>query len=64
MKRVRADLEATRAVLPGAVPAVLVTHLNETGGRLKGNLSLEELTAQFDRVAVSDCPWDAVVIKG
>ena len=64
MKRVRADLEATRAVLPGAVPAVLVTHLNETGGRLKGNLSLEELTAQFDRAAVSDCPWDAVVIKG
>lgn len=64
MKRVRADLEAAREVLPGAASAVLVTHLNETGGCLKGNTRLEELTAQFDRAAVSGCPWDADEING
>ncbi len=32
--RVKADLEATRCILPEAESAVLVTHLNETGGAL------------------------------
>ena len=58
LARVRADLDATRAVLPDAAAAVLVTHLNETKGQLKGNLPLSEFLARFDRAYVSDCPWN------
>ncbi len=64
MKRVRADLEKTREVLPGAVPAVLVTHLNETGGGLKGDMRLEDLAARFDRTYLSDCPWKVTAENG
>ena len=64
MKRVRADLEKTREVLPGAVSAMLVTHLNETGGSLKGETRLEDLTAKFDRVYLSDCPWEVTAGNG
>lgn len=56
--RVRRDLEVTRQVLPDAESAVLVTHLNETGGRLAGDMPLRELTSAFDRAYLSDCPWD------
>ena len=55
--RIRADLEATRGKLPGAAAALLVTHLNETGGRLAGDMSLEALFSGFDRALVSDVPW-------
>ena len=58
MKRVRNDLEETRHVLPRIRTAVLVTHLNETGWEMKGNMRLEEFTAQFDRTLVSDFPWN------
>ncbi len=58
LKRVRADLEETRRVLPGASATVLVTHLNETGGELKGRMKLKEFTGNFDRVLLSDSPWD------
>ena len=58
MKRVRSDLEKTREILPEAVAAVLITHLNETNGRLKGNMRLKELTGQFDLARISNCPWD------
>ena len=59
LARVRADLEASRAVLPGAAASVLVTHLNETKGQLKGNLPLSGFLACFDRAYGSDCPWKA-----
>ena len=59
MKRVTADLKASRTVLPGATSAVMVTHLNETGGCLKGDMVLEDLASRFDRAMISDCPWDA-----
>ena len=59
LSRVQKDLAATRAVLPRAAAAVLVTHLNETGGRLWGNMHLPDFLSRFDRAYVSDCPWDA-----
>ena len=58
LKRVKNDLEKTRRVLPGAAAAVLVTHLNETGGELKGSMKLKEFTENFDRVLLSDSPWN------
>ena len=64
MKRVRADMEKTREVLPGATSAVLVTHLNETGGGLKGDMRLEDLAARFDRAYLSACPWKVTAENG
>ena len=58
LERVSADLEASRAVLPRVKTAVLVTHLNETGNILTGEMPLEEFTAAFDRAVLSDCPWN------
>ena len=58
LKRVRADLEETRRVLPGARAAVLVTHLNETGGEMNGRMRLEEFIGNFDRALLSDSPWN------
>lgn len=57
LKRVMADREASRQVLPSLRTALLVTHLNETGGRLTGGASLADLAASFDRMLYSDCPW-------
>ena len=59
LERITADFNASRAVLPEAVSAVLVTHLNETGGKLAGEMTLEDFTAHFDRQYLSDCPWSA-----
>jgi len=56
--RVRADLAATRQVLPDIASAALVTHLNETGGALDGGMDLAAFAAAFDRVMVSDTPCD------
>ncbi len=56
LKRVRADLSASRRILPAASCAVLVTHLNETGGELRGGMELENFTSFFDRVLLSDSP--------
>ena len=58
LQRVKADLEETRKVLPGAAAAVLVTHLNETDGEIKGNMRLKDFSAHFDRILLSDSPWD------
>lgn len=58
LRRVKADLEETRRVLPEARPAVLVTHLNETEGELKGRMKLAEFLPRFDRALLSDSPWD------
>ena len=58
LSRVRADWMSTRAVLPEAKTAVLITHLNETNGRLCGEMPLPEFTAAFDQVYLSSCPWD------
>ena len=57
LARVEADLAATRAVLPRAASALLVTHLNETGGLLAGGASLSAFADRFDRAYVSDAPW-------
>ena len=59
LDRVARDRAATRQVLPDARAAVMVTHLNETSGRLAGAMSLSDFTASFDRAYLSDCPWDA-----
>ncbi len=58
LARIRADREATRKVLPGAAASVLVTHLNETGGDMRGNMKAADLVRRFDRAYRSDCPWD------
>ena len=58
LQRVTKDLAATRQVIPDAVSAVLVTHLNETEGRLAGDMQLPEFTASFDRAYLSDCAWN------
>ena len=63
LTRTRADLEASRAVLPGLRSAVLVTHLNETGGRLAGAMPLAEFAAPFDRALISDSPWTVGEMK-
>ena len=59
-----ADPAATRRVLPGARSAVLVTHLNETGGELFGDMTLGAVAAHFDAAYGSDRPWDAGIIIG
>ena len=56
MKRVDADRQRTAAVLPDIRSAVLVTHLNETGGALCGEMALKELTARFEKAYLSDSP--------
>lgn len=58
LSRIRADREATRKVLPEATAAALVTHLNETGGELRGNIKVAEFIRHFDRAYLSDSPWD------
>ena len=56
--RVERDLGDTRAVLPSARSCAVVTHLNETGGELFGDMTLADFTARFDRALASDCPWE------
>ena len=59
LARVGADLACTRKVLPGARSVALITHLNETGGILAGDMALEDFAARFDRAFISRTPWDA-----
>ena len=56
LARVGADLAETRKVLPGAQAAAVITHLNETGGKLAGAGSLKAFASRFSRVYVSDSP--------
>ena len=58
LARVKADAETSRRVLPDLSVSALVTHLNETGGRLAGDMALADFAARFDRCFTSDCPWD------
>ncbi len=58
LERARNDLKETRQVLPGAESAVLVTHLNETGGEMKGKMKLREFSSNFDKAWLSDSPWN------
>ena len=58
LARVNADLEETRTVLPGAVSAVVVTHLNETDGKLACAGTLQDFIRHFDCAYVSDSPWE------
>ena len=58
LRRVREDLAETRRIVPDVAAAVLVTHLNETKGELKGKMKLAEFCSCFDRVWLSDSPWD------
>ena len=52
------DREATRTVLPDAVFSAVITHLNETGGKLACDTDPEAFAAYFDRVYLSDTPYD------
>ena len=49
LARVRKDLDITRAVLPEAVSAIAITHLNETDGKLACSMAPEVFEAHFDR---------------
>lgn len=64
LARVQADLRLTREILPGAIPAALVTHLNETGGEMTGDMRLADFTAHFDCAYLSDSPWQVEVQTG
>ena len=55
-KRVDRDWEATRETLPGLRRMLLITHMNETDGKLAGGGSMADLTQSFDRVLFSDRP--------
>lgn len=57
LARVEKDLKATRAVLPDAVSAAVVTHLNETNGKLACDTAPEAFLANFDRVYLSFSPY-------
>ena len=57
-ERVSADLAETRKVLPDAGTAMLVTHLNETGGVLSGGADIKALSSFFDRTYCSFDPFD------
>ena len=57
LRRVRADLTESRRILPAVSAAALVTHLNETGGELRGEMKLEDFAPHFDRVLLSDSPY-------
>ncbi len=63
LARTGADRKATQAVLPGVKSAVMVTHLNETGGELKGNMTLQQFTGHFDRVYLSEDPRSFAVSR-
>ena len=63
LARVRADREKTRAVLPDAAAAVMVTHLNETDAEICGDITLSEFVKHFDRVYLSYCPCNAQPAK-
>ena len=54
LRRVDRDWEAAKKVLPRAVKAAVVTHLNETGGVLTGDMALKDFAGKFDRVYLSD----------
>ena len=58
LARTMADLKETRNVLPAAVSAVVITHLNETGGKLACEGSMDAFTAHFDRSYTSSIPWE------
>lgn len=60
LERVRRDRDATRKALPAVKTAVLVTHLNETGGRLAGSMALSQFTRRFDRHSLSWRPWEVL----
>ncbi|MBE5794940.1 MAG: adenylosuccinate synthetase [Clostridiales bacterium] len=62
-ERVQADETASRQVLPKLRTALLVTHLNETGGQLTGDGDIRTLAATFDRVLCSAAPWQVAPWK-
>ena len=64
LARTMADLKETRNVLPEAVSAVVITHLNETGGKLACEGSMNAFIAHFDRSYTSSIPWEIRVNGG
>lgn len=57
LDRVQNDLSHTRQVLPAVKTTLLITHLNETGGRLTDGTSIDELISHFDQALYSAAPW-------
>ncbi len=57
LARVEKDRQASRAVLPGAVCSVVVTHLNETDGKLACGTAKADFEACFDRAYESFSPF-------
>ena len=64
LARVNADLAETRALLPDAAASVLITHLNETDGKLACGLSPEVFAGHFDRAYFSDSPFGVRAAAG
>ena len=57
VERTQRDLSESRALLPELKSAILLTHLNETGGLLAGGESTEVLTKCFDEAYLSFSPF-------
>ena len=55
-RRILLDLSETRKILPEVRSSVMITHLNETGGKLAGDEKLENFIQGFDRCILSDRP--------
>ena len=53
-KRIDMDFEASRKTLPGLKRMLLITHLNETEGKLAGDDDMEGMAEGFDVVLMSD----------
>ena len=63
LARVQADIRLAREILPDAIPAALVTHLNETGGMMADGTPVMEFLVRFDRAYVSDSPWHVITME-
>ncbi|MBQ7606358.1 MAG: adenylosuccinate synthetase, partial [Firmicutes bacterium] len=64
LRRTGEDLAKSREVLPQLGNAVLVTHLNETGGKLAGGGEFRELASRFDKAFVSFDPYGISPAEG
>ena len=64
MGRIEGDFSRSVRLLPGLRKTLLITHLNETGGRLCGDGELADFAGAFDEAWLSDQPWELRRWKG
>ena len=58
LERVERDRNTTRKILPDAAFSTVITHLNETNGKLVCETTAEEYAGHFDRCYLSFSPWE------